>query len=107
MARPVSGLLQRDWKLLTSKSPRCGLSTAPETGRLPHIRFHDLRYSAVTILLTMGVNAKVVQELLGHSHINMTLGTYSHVLPGMHKEAMEKMNELFRQPEGKGYEEVQ
>ena len=65
---------------------------------LPHIRFHDLRHSAATILLTMGVNAKVVQELLGHSHINMTLGTYSHVLPGMHKEAMEKMNELFRKP---------
>lgn len=73
---------------------------------LPHIRFHDLRHSAATILLVMGVNAKVVQELLGHSHINMTLGTHSHVLPGMHKEAMEKMNDLFRRTEDDEHKEV-
>ena len=66
--------------------------------RLPLIRFHDLRHTAASLLLLMGVNPKVVQELLGHSHINMTLGTYSHVLPGMHKEAMEKMDHLFKNP---------
>ena len=34
-----------------------------------------------------GVHPKVVQELLGHADISMTLGTYSHVLPEMHQEA--------------------
>jgi integrase len=62
---------------------------------LPEIRFHDLRHSAATILLSMGVNVKVIQELLGHSQISMTLGIYSHVLPGMQHEAMEKWDELF------------
>lgn len=64
---------------------------------LPYIRFHDLRHSAATILLSMGVHAKVVQELLGHSAISMTMDTYSHVLPSMHQEAMEKMDEMFGQ----------
>ena len=64
---------------------------------LPHMRFHDLRHSAATILLGMGVNAKVVQELLGHSQIGMTLGTYSHVLPSMHKNAMDKWDVEFRE----------
>jgi integrase len=61
------------------------------------MRFHDLRHSAATILLTMGVHPKVVQELLGHSQINMTMDTYSHVLPSMQQEAMNRLNEAFRQ----------
>jgi len=48
---------------------------------LPHMRFHDLRHSAATILLMSGVHPKVVQERLGHSTIAMTLDAYSHVLP--------------------------
>ena len=63
---------------------------------LPHMRFHDLRHSAATILLSMGVPMKVVQELLGHSNFGTTANIYSHVLPGMQKEAMDKMNDLFR-----------
>lgn len=63
---------------------------------LPRIRFHDLRHSAATILLSMGVHPKVVQELLGHSNISMTMDTYSHVLPSMQQEAMDKLNDLFQ-----------
>ena len=64
---------------------------------IPHVRFHDLRHSAATILLTMGVHPKVVQELLGHSQIGMTMDTYSHVLPSMQKDAMDKWDDLFGQ----------
>lgn len=46
-------------------------------------RFHDLRHTCATILLSRGVHAKLVQELLGHATISITLDTYSHVLPGM------------------------
>ena len=64
---------------------------------LPHMRFHDLRHSAATLLLSMGVNPKVVQEILGHSTISMTLDVYSHTLPSMQTEAMSKMNDLLQQ----------
>ena len=47
------------------------------------MRFHDLRYTCATLLLSKGTHAKLVQELLGHSTIAVTLVTYSHVLPGM------------------------
>ena len=62
---------------------------------LPHIRFHDLRHGVATFLLAIGVPAKVVQELLGHSQISMTMDTYSHVLPSMQRDAMDKLNVLF------------
>jgi integrase len=42
---------------------------------------HSYRHTFSTILLEENVNPKVVQKLLGHSDIETTLGTYSHVLP--------------------------
>lgn len=62
---------------------------------LPDVRFHDLRHSTATLLLSKGVHPKVVQEILGHSEISMTLDTYSHVLPTMQKAAMEGLNDFF------------
>ncbi|GHO44110.1 tyrosine-type recombinase/integrase [Ktedonospora formicarum] len=62
---------------------------------LPNIRFHDLRHSTATLQLSKGVHPKIVQEILGHSEIGMTLNTYSHILPTMQKEAMEKLDDLF------------
>jgi integrase len=43
----------------------------------------------------MGVPVKVIQELLGHSSIAITLNVYSHVLPSMQQEAMDKLDRLF------------
>jgi integrase len=62
-----------------------------QTG-LPEIRFHDLRHTCATLMLTSGVHPKVVQEMLGHANITITLDTYSHVLPNMQDEAVEKMD---------------
>ncbi len=62
---------------------------------LPVVRLHDLRHSAATLLLAAGVNVKVVQELLGHSSISVTLGMYGHVLPNMQREVKDKMDDMF------------
>jgi integrase len=50
---------------------------------LPDIRFHDLRHTCATLLLSHGHHPKLVQDLLGHASVAMTLDRYSHVLPGM------------------------
>ena len=63
---------------------------------LPRMHFHDLRHSAATMLLSVGVHPKVVQELLGHNQISMTMDIYSHVLPTMQQEAMSKMNDALQ-----------
>ena len=54
---------------------------------LPHIRLHDLRHSNATVLIQAGVSPKVVQQRLGHADVNITLNTYTHVLPSMDQEA--------------------
>ena len=60
---------------------------------LPEIRFHDLRHTCATLLLTRNVNPKIVSEMLGHSSIAITLDTYSHVLPNMRDQAAAAMEE--------------
>ncbi|KAA0565315.1 site-specific integrase [Bacillus sp. CH30_1T] len=62
---------------------------------VPKIRFHDLRHTHATLLLSKGVNIKVISERLGHANIKITLDTYSHVLPTMQKEAVKKLDEVF------------
>lgn len=63
---------------------------------LPGIRFHDLRHSNATMLLGMGVHPKLVQELLGHNQISMTMDIYSHVLPTMQRDVMDKLDDALR-----------
>lgn len=61
---------------------------------LPYIRFHDLRHTAATLLLSQGVHPKLVQEMLGHSQISLTMDIYSHVLPDMQDEVARIMDRL-------------
>jgi integrase len=62
--------------------------------KLPDIRFHDLRHTSATLLMSAGVHPKVVQERLGHSQIAVTMDIYSHVLPTMQREAASKLNTI-------------
>ena len=58
----------------------------------PKIRLHDARHSCFSAMLKDGTTVKVVQELAGHSSPTVTLDVYAHVLPGMAKEAGERMS---------------
>ncbi len=62
---------------------------------VPRIRFHDLRHSAATLLLSMGVPDRVVQEILGHTTSAQT-NKYTHVSPSMQRDAMGKMDDFFK-----------
>ena len=65
-----------------------------ERANLPRSRFHDLRHTCATLLLSRNVHPKYVQELLGHANIAITLDTYSHVVPGMGDRAAREMEDL-------------
>ncbi len=61
---------------------------------LPDIRFHDLRHTFATLMLQNGEHPKVVQEMLGHATIAITMDTYSHVLPNMQRDAVDRLEVL-------------
>jgi integrase len=58
-------------------------------------RFHDLRHTAATLLLAQGVPLEQVQEILGHSSIQVTKDVYGHLEIEHLRGAATKMNDLF------------
>ena len=84
---------------LAATNIRRSLHRSLKKAGLPLVRIHDLRHTAATYLLSLGTHPKMVQELLGHSSILLTLDTYSHVLPAMHQEIAAQMDKLFEVPD--------
>jgi integrase len=76
--------LRPDW--LTAQFDELARAAA-----LPRIRFHDLRHSFATLALAANVHPKVVQDILGHANVGITLDLYSHVVPGMQADATAKI----------------
>jgi integrase len=73
-----SGKSMHPWVMTTS------FKKILKKANLPDITFHAAtRHTAATLLFGKGTHPKLVQELLGHATISITLDTYSHVLPGM------------------------
>jgi len=82
--------ITRAWTTLAAK---CGLKV---------IRLHDARHTHASLMLKQGIHPKVVQERLGHSSIQMTIDTYSHVAPGIQEAAAKRFDEILNhKPENK------
>lgn len=56
-------------------------------------RFHDLRHTAVTLLLDLGVPPHIVREIVGHSDIEVTMTIYAHVSLDDKREALRKLGD--------------
>jgi integrase len=67
---------------------------------LPDIRFHDLRHSTASLLLSRGVHIKIVQEILGHASSQITMDLYSHLQPTALRETTNLMNDIFSKRDG-------
>lgn len=65
--------------------------------KLPHKKFHAIRHTFATKLFEKEVPLKTVSKLLGHSSIDITANTYTHVIPREKSNAVEKLNYIFNQ----------
>lgn len=71
------------------------IKLARKTG-LRGIRLHDARHTHASLMLKQGIHPKIVQERLGHSSIQITLDTYSHVAPGLQEAAAKRFDDLIQ-----------
>ena len=66
---------------------------AKQTG-LENVRFHDLRHTFASLMLSRGAKPKVISEALGHASVAFTMDVYSHIIEGMQSDAMALLDEV-------------
>jgi integrase len=106
-ARLLAGPAYQDRDLVFAS----GLGTPLEPGNIrrtwlrivsaagvPGLRLHDARHASASFMLAAGVHPKIVSERLGHASVNITLDTYSHVLPGLQAAAAEALDTILADP---------
>ena len=59
-----------------------------------HIRTHDFRHSCASLLINSGGNVSMVAKYLGHSEVEETLNTYSHMFPSALDDVLNIVNNL-------------
>ena len=62
-------------------------TTLLKEAEVPAIRFHDMRHTAASLMISMGIPPKTVSERLGHSDVAFTLRTYTHLYDAQREEA--------------------
>lgn len=77
----------RDGSPLPRKTFQHRWAAARERAGVRRLPFHALRHSCATMMLEAGVNPKVVQEVLGHGSIEITMRTYAHLTDDVRWEA--------------------
>jgi integrase len=57
------------------------------------VRFHDARHTFASLLLQQGESPTYVKDQLGHSSIQMTVDVYGHLIPGLNRQAVDKLDD--------------
>lgn len=65
-----------------------------ESAGLPHIRFHDLRHTAASLMFKRGLSPKVVSDRLGHADVAFTMRIYTHLYDEQREEAAFDLSDL-------------
>ena len=89
---PVFKVPDKTAKMLRADLSDVGIPYVDEAGR--YADFHALRHSTGSLLAASGAHPKIVQSLMRHSDINLTMSRYTHVFRGQESEAVANLPDL-------------
>ena len=79
--KPLDGLnVTRNFKRVLKKAD------------VPQRRFHDLRHTAASVLVSRKVHPRAVMEMLGHAEIRTTMDIYSHISTEVRQDTADQMD---------------
>lgn len=73
---------------------KCYNKTDGKEFPLPYISAHNLRHTGCTRMAEAGVDPKVLQYIMGHSNISVTMDIYNHISPDRNRDELKKMEKL-------------
>jgi integrase len=71
------------------------LYPACETAKVPRVSWHDLRHTHATLLNSQGESMKTIQAQLRHSSARVTMEIYTHIIPQLQRDAVERLERRF------------
>ena len=83
-------VLQDDYAI-AYVAPYRDISVSSQEAGVPRIRIHDIRHSAVSLLIDMGFSATAIADRVGHESVNITYN-YAHLFPSKQTEMADKLN---------------
>ena len=70
---------------------------------LRRVRFHDLRHTFASLLITQGESLACVRDQLGHASIQLTVDTYGQLIPGTNRQPVDRLDDTtIRNPAATG-----
>lgn len=91
---PRRGAKTRIGTALDPRNVLRALSVVLKAAGVPHVRFHDLRHSAASLLIAEGVELVEVSMLLGHSELRVTADLYTHLVKQTASKAAQRVDAL-------------
>lgn len=85
-----------EYEALSASSITRHFNNALDKAGLPHYRIHDLRHSFISNAILNGIDIVTVSKYVGHSDIERTLNTYSHLLKDSEKRMIEQLNTIYK-----------
>lgn len=79
-------------KMLKADLAEAGISYVDDVGR--YADFHSLQHTTGTLLAMSGAHPKVIQSIMRHSDINLTMSHYTHIFKSQESEAIAKLPDL-------------
>jgi integrase len=83
-----------DGKAFHQERPYLWFRAFLKKNKLRYIKFHTLRHTSATLLINMGIHAKIISERLGHGNIQVTMNTYGFALRSADKAAADKFESI-------------
>jgi integrase len=100
-AATVVNEVMQDWLFTTPTGTRLEPSNLRKvfnklltTAGLRRVRFHDLRHTFASLLISQGESLAYVRDQLGHHSIQITVDTYGHLVPGGNRQAVDRLDEI-------------
>jgi len=88
----VFNVPDRTAKMIKADLDDAGIAYVDDAGRFRD--FHSLRHSTGSLLAASGAHPKVVQSIMRHCDINLTMSRYTHIFRGQESEAIAGLPDL-------------
>jgi integrase len=100
--KSVSDRAKRAWKAANEREEEVASQEKRDPNLLEPITLHECRHTFASLLIDAGVNAKAIQEFMGHASVDETFSRYGHLMPGAREQARELVDDYMSKRRAEG-----